>query len=164
MILGGVEFGAGGVAAVVLGLATLVVVWRLYLGARPGDDERAAAPEDFRRASAFAHALMVGAAVLIGVGALLVLADPWGTADTTAIATVLGGPAVYLVGELVLTRADSGRIAASRIAALCCLAVLALIAFALPALVLAALALAVVLLLSLAASGWFRLPSMDVDE
>jgi hypothetical protein len=42
--------------------------------------------------------------------------------------------------------------------------VLALIGFALPALVLAALAFALLLLLLLAASGWFRLPSLSIDD
>lgn len=40
---------------------------------------------------------------------------------------------------------------------------LALIGFALPVRVLAALALAVLMLLSLAGSGWFRLPTASVE-
>jgi low temperature requirement protein LtrA len=164
VILGGLEFTAGGVTGLVLGFATMVIVWRLYLAARTADAERGTGAQVSRRDYAFARILMAAGAVLIAIGAVLVLAHPWDTADTATVATVLGGPAAYLLGDLVLTRAATGRIAASRIAALACLAVLALIAFALPALVLAALVLAVLLLLSLAASGWFRLPSMNVED
>ncbi|MFC3493417.1 low temperature requirement protein A [Glycomyces rhizosphaerae] len=167
--LTGMELTAGAVAAAVLGFATIVVLWRLYFDARLGNAEHErvaveAATEVSRSAYAYAHALMVAGAVVIAVGVDLVLARPWDTADAATIATVLGGPAIYLVGNLVFNRAISGRIAVSRIVALGCLVVLALIAFALPVLVLAALALAVLLLLSLAASGWFTLPSMNVDK
>lgn len=159
-----VEFTAGGLTGLVLGFATIVIVWRLYLGARAADAQRGTGTQVPRRDRVFARVLMAAGTILIAAGAVLVLAHPWDTADSAAVATVLGGPAAYLLGDLVLTRAATGRIAASRIAALACLAVLALIAFALPVLVLSALVLAVLLLLALAASGWFRLPSMNVDE
>jgi len=117
-----------------------------------------------RRAVAFARVLMIAGAVVVACGALLVLARPGGTADAATVAAVLGGPAIFLVGDLVFHRAVTGRVPVSRLIALGCLAVLACIGFALPALVLAALALAVLLLLSLAASGWFRLPSFSVRD
>ncbi|MDA1362017.1 low temperature requirement protein A [Glycomyces luteolus] len=173
VILGGTLTGmaltASTVAAAVLGFATIVVLWRLYFDARLGNAEHErvaveAATEVSRSAYAYAHALMVAGAVVVAVGVELVLAHPWDTADAATIATVLGGPAIYLVGNLVFNRAISGRIAASRLVALACSAFLALIAFVLPVLVLAALALAVLLLLALGASGWFRLPSMNVVE
>jgi low temperature requirement protein LtrA len=167
--LTGLELTASTFTAAVLGFTTIVVLWQLYFATPHGnvEHERIAverATEVSRSAYAYAHALMVAGAVVIAVGVELVLAHPWDTADAAAIATVIGGPAIYLVGNLVFNRAISGRIAASRIAALGGLAVVALIGFALPVLVLAALAFAVLLLLALGASGWFRLPSMKVVD
>jgi low temperature requirement protein LtrA len=153
-----VSITAGSVAAAALGIATIAVLWRLSRDRRRGRGEHAA--ETPRPALV----LTAAGAVVAALGAALVLADPWDTADAVTIGTVLGGPAIALVGDLVAERATSGRIVASRIIALACLAVLALIAFALPALVLAALAFAALLLLALAAAGWFRLPAMDVDD
>jgi low temperature requirement protein LtrA len=116
-----------------------------------------------RDADASAHALMVAGAVIVAVGVALVLDHPWDTANAAALGTVVGGPAVYLVGNLMFNRARNGRLPVSRLAALGLLGVCALIGFALPLLVLAALALAVLLLLPLAASGWFRPPSLNID-
>jgi low temperature requirement protein LtrA len=141
--------GPGGViGGAVVGIATLAVLFKLYP----------------RRGPSSARVLMAAGVVVVVLGAVLVVLDPWDTAGAGTAAAVLGGPSVFLVGELIARRALTGRVAASRVVALGCLVVVALIAFALPALVLAALALAVLLLLLLAASGWFRLPSMNVDE
>jgi low temperature requirement protein LtrA len=154
--------------SIALGLATIAVLLKLYFDARAAHaaGERAIAGESGAEVSrsSFASTLMVTGVVVVAVGVVLVLIEPWETASATTIAAVLGGPAVFLVGDLALRRAVTGRIAASRIVALVCLAVLALIGFALPALVLAALAFALLLLLLLAASGWFRLPSLSVDD
>jgi low temperature requirement protein LtrA len=152
-----------------LGLATIAVLAKLYSDARSAHAEYVEsggepATEAPRGAFSFAYTLMAVGAVVVAAGVMLVLTDPWEAASATTIAAVLGGPAIFLVGDLRLNRAVSGRIAASRILALAGLAVLALIGFALPALVLAALAFAVLLLLLLAASGWFRLPSMSVND
>jgi low temperature requirement protein LtrA len=159
----GAAFTVATVIAAVLGLATIVVLWRLYLDARRGDAAQGRIALS-RSTYAYTHALMVAGAVIVAVGTALVLADPWETADAAAIATVLGGPAVYLVGNLAFKSALTGRVPVSRVIALVALVVFALIGFALPVLVLAALAFAVLLLLSLAASGWFRLPSMNTGE
>lgn len=136
------------VVAVLLGLATVVVLWRLYRSGTRG------AP----------LALMgIGAAAAV-VGAALVVADPFGTAGAMTVLAVVGGPAVYLVGNLLAVRADTGRVSRSRIGALAGLAVAALIGVVLPALVLAALAFAVLLLLALGAAGWFKPPSINVRD
>jgi low temperature requirement protein LtrA len=158
----------GGSAA--LGLATIAVLLKFYFDARAahaaGNGAIAGEPavEAPRGPFSFAYSLMVIGLIVVAAGVVLVLTDPWESASASTIAAVLGGPAIFLVGDLALNRAVSGRIAASRIVALGCLAVLALIGFALPALVLAALVFAVLLLLLLAASGWFRLPSMSVND
>lgn len=157
------------VGSAVLGVATIAVLYQLYSAARVVRAEHARvagelAVEDSRGAFLLARTLTAAGVVAAALGAALVLVDPWETAGAAVIATVLGGPALFLIGDLVTRHAASGRIAGSRLVALGCLAVLALIAFALPALILAALAFAVLLLLSLAASGWFRLPSMSVND
>lgn len=153
----------------VLGVATLAVLLKLHFDARSARAERAEGSsgptvEPSRGALAVAYALMAAGALVVAAGVAFVLRDPWETASAITIAAVLGGPAIFLVGDSVLCRAARAGMAASRIMALVSLAVLALIGFALPALVLAALAFAVLLVLLLAASGWFRLPSASVDD
>ncbi|MDA1384166.1 MULTISPECIES: low temperature requirement protein A [Glycomyces] len=153
--------------SIALGLATIAVLLKLYFDARAAHAAGEGAIAGESRVvplSSFAYTLMVTGVVVVAAGVVLVLIEPWETASATTIAAVLGGPAIFLVGDVALRRAVTGRIAASRIVALVCLAVLALIGFALPALVLAALAFALLLLLLLAASGWFRLPSLSVDD
>lgn len=161
------ELTADTVTAAVLGFATIVVLWRLYFDARLGNGEHETveverATKVSRSAYAYAHAFMVAGAVVIAVGVELVLAHPWDTADLATVLVVAGGPAVYLVGNLVFNRAVCGTVPASRPVAIGALVVVGLIGTALPVLVLAALAFAVLLALSLAASGWFRLPSTSV--
>ncbi|MEU5871715.1 hypothetical protein AB0A73_09165 [Glycomyces sp. NPDC047369] len=134
------------VAALLVGLATVVVLWRLYRTGTRG------AP----------LALMGVGAVATVVGAALVVADPFGTAGAATVLAVVGGPAVYLVGNLLAVRAETGRVSRSRTGAVVGLVIVALIGFVLPALVLAALAFAVLLLLALGAAGWFKPPSLDV--
>lgn len=156
-------------ASAVLGIATIAVLLKLHFDARSIRAERAGnagepVAEAPSGASAAAYASMAAGAVVTAAGAALVVLDAWETASATTIATVLGGPALFLIADSALGRAAGARIAASRIVALSSLAVLALIGFALPALVLAALALAVLLVLLLAASGWFRPPSASVDD
>jgi low temperature requirement protein LtrA len=159
----GVAYTVATVIAAVIGLGAMVILWRLYFEVRLGD--AAQDRVDLSRSTyAYTHALMVAGAVIVAVGIALVLADPWETADAAAIATVLGGPAVFLVGNLAFKRALTGRVPVSRVIAIVVLGLFALIGFALPALVLAALAFAVLLLLSLAASGWFRLPSVNTGQ
>lgn len=153
---------------VVLGLSTVAVLLKLYFDARAayaaGQGPTAGESGVAARRFPFASTLMVIGVVVVAAGVVLVLIEPWETTGAMTAVAVLGGPAVFLVGDLALRRAATGRIAASRLLALACLAVLALIAFALPALVLAVLVLAVLLLLLLAASGWFRPPSLRVDD
>lgn len=144
------------VCAAAIGIATVAVLWRLYLLATQS--------ETGNSTGGVAKALMVAGAAIAAVGCVLVFADPFATAGAAALATVLGGPAVSLVGDIAAGRAATGKTPASRAVAIAALAIVALIGFVLPALVLAALAFAVLLLLALAASGWFRFPSLSVRD
>ncbi|GAA1689166.1 hypothetical protein GCM10009830_40940 [Glycomyces endophyticus] len=154
-------FGLPAVAAAALGIATVAVLWRLYLRAPQPDTNGAAVGT---AGYPIGRALTVAGAALAAIGCVLVLLDPLATAEPAVTATVAGGPALALAGDLVRRRAATGRTPFSRVAAIGALAVVALIGFALPALVLAALAFAVPLLLALGASGWFRLPSLSVRD
>nr|BFF22419.1 hypothetical protein GCM10025732_03840 [Glycomyces mayteni] len=143
---GGVVVGV--VVGVAVGLATVVVLWRLYRSGTRGG----------------ALGLMGVGAVATVVGAALVVAEPFGSGGAATVITVVGGPVVFLVGNSIAVRAETGRVSRSRIAAIIGLAVVALIGSVLPALVLAALAFAILLLLALGASGWFKPPSMSVED
>ncbi|MEU6246525.1 hypothetical protein [Glycomyces sp. NPDC047010] len=138
----------GVVVGVAVGLATVVVLWRLYRTGTRGA----------------ALGLMGVGAVATVVGAALVVAEPFGSAGALTVLAVVGGPVVYLVGNLIAVRDETGRISRSRIAAMVGLVVVALIGLVLPALVLAALAFAILLLLALGASGWFKPPSFSVED
>jgi low temperature requirement protein LtrA len=167
--LTGMALTATVVAAAVLGFVTIVVLWQLYFATPHGNIEHERvdieeATEVSRDAYAYAHAFMVAGAVIVAVGVQLVLDHPWDTANAAALSTIVGGPAVYLVGNLMFNRALNGRLPVSRLVALGLLGVCAAIGFVLPILVLAALALAVLLLLPLSSSGWFRLPSLNFRE
>ncbi|SDL33955.1 low temperature requirement A protein (LtrA) [Glycomyces sambucus] len=170
-------FGLPGVAAAALGIATVAVLWRLYLRAAQADTARDGTALDGTTSDSTApggtvgttgdrtgRALTVAGAALAAIGGVLVLLDPLGTAGPAVIGTVAGGPALALAGDLVRRRSATGRTPFSRVAAIVALAVTALIGYALPPLVLAALAFAVTLLLALGASGWFRLPSLSVRD
>ncbi|GAA2268671.1 hypothetical protein GCM10009853_022520 [Glycomyces scopariae] len=160
-------FGLPGVAAAALGIATVAVLWRLYLRAAQAETARDGTTLDSTADTTgdrTGRALTVAGAALAAIGGVLVLLDPLGTAGPAVIGTVAGGPALALAGDLVRRRAATGRTPFSRVAAIFALAVTALIGYALPPLVLAALAFAVTLLLALGASGWFRLPSLSVRD
>ncbi|THV40094.1 low temperature requirement protein A [Glycomyces buryatensis] len=157
------------VTAGVIGFASIVSLWWLYFDAGRGNDEHERieverAAHASRGGYAYAHALMVAGAVLSAVGVELVLAHPEETAHLDVTATVLGGPVVYLVGNLMYNRFVTGNMPVSRFVALGALVVIALISTFLPVLLLAGLVLAVLLVLAFAESGWFRLPRLSVQE
>ncbi len=158
--LGGLDWTPAVTAATVVGFSTILLLWWLYFSYRLGNAEHEEAPtveatRQARGAYAYAHALMVGGAIVVAVGIELVLAHPGDRAGWATAAVILGGPAIYLIGNIIFNMSRYGRTARSRMVALAALAVLLPIAPRLPALVVGILVLAVLAVLG-AATGELR--------
>lgn len=141
LVLGGalvdVEVTPVMVAAAVAGFATMFLLWWLYFDYRHGNaeheiDRDADATALARGAYAYAHALMVGGAILVAVGIEEVAHHPTGHTSAMVALTIVSGPIVYLVGNLLFQRALWRRTATSRFAGIGLLLAAAVSAAALP--------------------------------
>lgn len=102
------------VASFVVAFAGSVANWWIYFDtgaergtahiSQSGDPGRAA-----RLVYTYIHLLIVGGIIVSAVGDELLLAHPDAAADGKAISVILGGPALYLVGNLLFKRVVSGR-------------------------------------------------------
>jgi len=96
-----------------------------------------------RDAFTYLHATIVGGVILTAVGYELVIAHPTDVLPGSEVATVVAGPALYLLAHVALRLRMTGTISAKRLTgALACVAVGGVGAFA-PALAVAALLVAV---------------------
>jgi low temperature requirement protein LtrA len=98
---------------------------------------------------------MVVGIVAIAVGDELAIADPAGNGGAAASALVFGGPAIFLLAQLLFMREATGRAPASRAAACLALAILALLTA--PFSILVAVIAAGAVLLAVAVSDTGRL-------
>ncbi|NEE03599.1 low temperature requirement protein A [Phytoactinopolyspora halotolerans] len=147
-LLSEIELSSSVVAAAVVGFATIVLLWWLYFSRRLGNaehdaPERSEATAMARGAYAYAHALMVGGAIVVAVGIEQITHHPLEDAEWSMAGTVLGGPVLYLVGNVIFNAARTGVVPRSRLAALVALAVLVPFVPAMSALVLGIAALVV---------------------
>lgn len=96
-----------------LGFTGLFVLWWNYF-ALAGHDVQGGegGTAALRSAYAYAHALMVGGAILVAVSIELRLSHPDLTTETVLV--TIGGPLVYLIGNVLFLRSRFGRIAVSR--------------------------------------------------
>lgn len=149
-----VELTAPTIAGAVAGFVTIVFLWWLYFSFRHGNVERELRSDTdattvARGAYAYAHALMVAGAIVVAVGIELVTSHPSDTADWTLVAIVMGGPAIYLVGNILFNKARNGVVPSSRVHALLALAglfgVSGIIGFTTLVVAIAAMAVVVVL-------------------
>jgi low temperature requirement protein LtrA len=114
------------VAALVVAFAGSVALWWVYFD-RSAEDAgeviaRSADPGRLgRSAYTYCHIPMVAGIIVAAVGDELMLAHPGGHAGAATAATVLGGPALFLVGHGAFKRMVFGRVSVPRL-----LAVLAL--------------------------------------
>jgi low temperature requirement protein LtrA len=90
-----------------------------------------------RLAYTYMHLPLVAGIIVAAVGDELVLAHPGGHTQFATAATVLGGPALYLVGNLMFKRATADRQALSHLVGLILLAAWAPFAATVPPLVFA---------------------------
>lgn len=113
--------------SLVVGFASLFVLWWNYFAAAgptaTGGSESTGA---LRSAYAYAHALMVLGAILVAVSTELRLSHDH--LDSATVVVTIGGPVVYLVGNILFLRSRFGRLAASRLVATAVLGVMAVVA------------------------------------
>jgi low temperature requirement protein LtrA len=102
-----------------------------------------------RVAYTYFHLPMV-AGIVAAVGDELTITDPGGDADAAAIATVLGGPALFLAGHVLFKRALLGVLSVARLVAIAALFALVPLGWVVSSLALAGMATLVLA----AVAGW----------
>jgi low temperature requirement protein LtrA len=150
---GELDWSTAVLAAFVVAFLGSVALWWIYF------DRSARAAEEIivtsadpgrlgRSAYTYLHLPMVAGIIVTAAGDELAIAHPLGHANPEIVATVLGGPALFLFGHLLFKRAVFGIWSLSRVAALGALVVVALIGGNWPPLALASAALVAVAAIS----------------
>ena len=129
--------------------AASVALWWIYFHrsadageeamGRSGDPGRIA-----RSAYTYSHLPLVAGIIVAAVGDELMIAHPTGHADFATVATVLGGPALFLAGHAVFKYAVFRTVSVPRLVAIALLAAFVPVALALPPLVVGVVALVVI--------------------
>jgi low temperature requirement protein LtrA len=118
------------VAAFATAFVGSVSMWWIYfnIGAERGSKRITQSSDPGRLARlayTYMHLPLVAGIIVVAVGDELVLAHPTGHIDLKTAAAVLGGPALYLIGNLMFKRTTANRPALSHIVGLILLAGLA---------------------------------------
>lgn len=119
------------IAFAVAFLASLAMWWLYFdLGSRQGAHliEHSDDPGRLGAYFHYVHVLIVAGVIVAAVGAELMIAHPDGPAKPTYAAVLVGGPALYLLGNALYKRAVYGRLPLSHLAGLAALVVLAAVA------------------------------------
>jgi low temperature requirement protein LtrA len=121
---------APAVVTTLFGFAGLFVLWWAYFAlaghdtvvAERGDGSTAA----LRSAFAYAHALMVAGAIIVAVSIELRITHP--ETGPAVVLTTVGGPLVYLVGNILFLRSRTGAVARARYVAAAALVIVGTVA------------------------------------
>ncbi len=149
----GLEWTPVHVAAFAVAFTGSVAMWWIYfnVGAETAS-RRISASGDPGRLARFAytylHIPLVAGIIVAAVGDELVLAHPTGSTGTGTAAVLLGGPALYLLGNLLFKRATADRPALSHMVGLGLLAVLSPLAMVVQPLTFSAATTAVLVLVA----------------
>lgn len=135
-------------AAFVVAFLGSVAMWWIYFDRAAGDAEHAIAQSDDpgrlgRSAYTYLHIPMVAGIIVSAVGDELSIAHPLGHAGPEVLATLLGGPAIFLAGHALFKRAVFGVWSLPRLTAIVVLITIAIIGQEWPPLALATAALIV---------------------
>lgn len=131
-LLSDVELTAGVITASIVGFGLLFCLWWNYFNPHVEPAANGSvSTEAGRSAYAYAHAAMVGGAIVVAVAIEKITAHPGGHVDIKTVLVAFGGPAIYLAGNIWFLRSQAGRIPVDRIAAVGVLAMLAAVAIVL---------------------------------
>ena len=124
------EVSASMVIAFAVGFIQTVSFWMLYFARHAEAAARTISssldPARIGRAGyAYGHAVMVGGVIVSAVGIDLAIAEPTATSTATTAAVMLGGPAIYIAGNVLFKFALIGRVPRDRVIALVLLGALA---------------------------------------
>jgi low temperature requirement protein LtrA len=141
-------------AAFVVAFLGSVALWWVYFDVSfDAAEQMFASSSDPGRLGRFAytylHIPMVAGIIVTAVGDELVIAHPFGHATPDTVATVLGGPALFLAGHLLFKRAMFGVWSISRLSAIAALGLVAVMGRDW-----SPLAMAIVSVLIIAAVSW----------
>jgi len=111
---------AATVTAFVVSFIGSVAMWWIYFdtGAERGSHHIASSDDPGRLARiayTYLHLLIVAGIIVAAVADELVLAHPTGHTEPKALAAIIGGPALYLVGNLLFKRVIAGRLPLSHL-------------------------------------------------
>jgi low temperature requirement protein LtrA len=106
-----------------------VAMWVIYfnIGAERASRQIATSEDPGRLARSgytYVHLLLVAGVVVTAVADELVLAHPGGHVETSSVAVIAGGPALYLVGNAIFKRLSAPNVPLSHLVGLALLAVL----------------------------------------
>ncbi|MEQ8267990.1 MAG: low temperature requirement protein A [Parvibaculum sp.] len=162
------EWNAVHLAGFVTAFLATVAMWWIYFdtGVKRGETLIADSEDPgriARLAYTYIHLLIVAGIIVNAVADELVLAHPLGHAEPAAIAAIFGGPALYLVGNIMFKRLLAAHMALSHLVGLGLLAALLPFSLWLPPLALAIGSTAVLVLVAIwetiSIRGLFRKPS-----
>jgi low temperature requirement protein LtrA len=121
-------FATGQTVAFVLTFVVTALIWRIYIF-RAGEEiglaiEASANPDRLSVLVYYAHLIMIAGIVVISAGDELVIQSPFGHPRAGVTVTLLGGPALFIVGRILLQYLVFDRISRSRTLGLLALACL----------------------------------------
>ena len=118
------------VLAFAVAFVASVAKWWIYfnIGAEAGEHRIMHSDDPGRIARAaytYAHLLIIAGVVVSAAGDELVLAHPYGHTDMKTAAMVIGGPALFIIGNIAFKRLTANRYPLSHLVGLACLALVA---------------------------------------
>ena len=155
-------------AAFIVALIGTVAMWWIYftIGAERASARIMSSADPGRLARlayTYLHIVLIAGIIVSAVGDELLLSHPLGHAEPSTIAVLLGGPALYLIGNILFKRATASRMVLSHFAGLGLLALLLVGSAAMPPLLLGA-ASSLVLVIVAAWETWSLQLQPAVDK
>jgi low temperature requirement protein LtrA len=168
---GELAWSAAVLAAFVVAFLGSVALWWVYFDRAAGDAAEMIAHSNDpgrlgRSAFTYLHLPMVAGVIVTAVGDELAITHPLAEADPATIATVLGGPALFLLGHTFFKRAVFGLWSFSRLTAIALLAIVAVIGRDAPPLALSSAALVITAGVSwwdIRTGHYLRQPMVEVE-
>jgi low temperature requirement protein LtrA len=142
------------VACLVVAFLETVALWWLYFGAPAERSYTMVSESDdpgriARNAYTYVHVLIVAGIIATAAGVDLAIAHPHDPQHGVGLAIVLGGPALFLLGESLFQWSATGRVNAKRVAAAAVIVALAPLGAEVSALALAVIVTGVLIALAI---------------